>query len=116
MEVDHGIFTPLVFTTTGVMSHERTIFYKCLAQKLNVKKNERCEEIVRYMRVKFSFLAPFSAQIYSCFRSHYMNMIPCAKRCPCSKVNLTLSTWIEVSKSHEVDCDFVLTLNDLRLL
>jgi ribosomal protein S8 len=31
MEVEHGTFTPLVFTTTGVMSHECAIFHKCLA-------------------------------------------------------------------------------------
>ena len=57
MEVEHGSFTPLVFTTTGVMSHECLIFHKSLAEKMSVKQGERYEVIMRYLRVKLSFLA-----------------------------------------------------------
>ena len=57
MEVEHGSFTPLVFTTTGVMSHECSIFHKALAEKLSEKQGERYEVIMRYLRVKLSFLA-----------------------------------------------------------
>ena len=57
MEVEHGSFTPLVFTTTGVMSHECSIFHKSLAEKISQKRGDRYEEIMRYLRVKFSFLA-----------------------------------------------------------
>ena len=32
MEVEHGSFTPLIFTTTGVMGHECSIFHKTLAE------------------------------------------------------------------------------------
>ena len=57
MEVEHGSFTPLVFTTSGVMAHECSVFHKSLAEKMSIKKHERYEDIVRYLRVKFSFLA-----------------------------------------------------------
>ena len=57
MEVEHGSFTPLVFTTSGVMSHECTKYHKTLAEKLSEKKGERYEVIMRYLRVKISFLA-----------------------------------------------------------
>ena len=57
MEVERGSFTPLVFTTTGVMSHECSIFHKALAEKLSDKQGERYEVIMRYLRVKLSFLA-----------------------------------------------------------
>ena len=57
MQVEHGSFTPLVFTTTGVMSHECTIFHKSLAEKISVKRGDRYDETMRYLRVKFSFLA-----------------------------------------------------------
>ena len=57
MEVEHGSFTPLIFTTTGVMSHECSIFHKSLAEKISTKRGERYEEVMRYLRVKFSFLA-----------------------------------------------------------
>ena len=57
MEVEHGSFTPLVFTTTGVMAHECTIFHKTLAEKISNKRGDRYQDIMRYLRVKFSFLA-----------------------------------------------------------
>ena len=57
MLVEHGTFTPLVFTTSGVMGHECTIYHKTLAQKISVKKNERYDDVMRYLRVKLSFLA-----------------------------------------------------------
>ena len=39
------------------MSHECTIFHKALAEKIATKRGERYEEVVRYIRVRFSFLA-----------------------------------------------------------
>ena len=56
MEVEHGSFTPLVFTTSGVMSHECSIFHKALAEKLAEKTGERYEEVTRLIRIKLSFL------------------------------------------------------------
>ena len=57
MEVEHGTLTPLVFTTAGVMSHECSKYHKALAEKLSEKKGERYDVIMRYLRVKISFLA-----------------------------------------------------------
>ena len=57
MEVEHGSLTPLVFTTSGVMSHECAKYHKALAEKLSEKKDERYDVIMRYLRVKISFLA-----------------------------------------------------------
>ena len=57
MDVEHGSFTPLVFTTSGVMSYECTRYHKALAEKLSEKKNERYDIIMRYLRVKLSFLS-----------------------------------------------------------
>ena len=57
MEVEQGTFTPLVFTTSGVMSHECSKFHKTLAEKLSEKRNEKYEDIMRFLRVKISFLA-----------------------------------------------------------
>ena len=57
MEVEHGSFTPLVFTTSGVMSHECSKFHKALAEKISTKKDERYDTIMRYLRVKLSFLS-----------------------------------------------------------
>ena len=57
MEVEHGTFTPLIFTTTGVMGHECHKFHKVLAEKISQKKNEQYADVMRYIRVKISFLA-----------------------------------------------------------
>jgi hypothetical protein len=57
MLVEHGSFTPLVFTTTGVMSHECSIYHKALAEKISLKRGDRYEEVMRYLRVKFTYLA-----------------------------------------------------------
>ena len=57
IEVEQGSFTPLVFTTSGVMGHECSKYHKILAEKLSEKKNEKYEDIMRYLRVKISFLA-----------------------------------------------------------
>ena len=57
MEVEHGSFTPLVFSTTGVMSHECSIYHKALAEKISRKKGEEYSEVMRYLRVKLSHMA-----------------------------------------------------------
>ena len=90
MEVEHGSFTPLIFTTTGVMGHECSIFHKTLAEKISLKKNERYEDIIRYLRVRFSFLALKATLL--CLRGSRA-----------------------VFKVNEIDRDFVLALNELEL-
>ena len=90
MEVEHGTFTPLVFSTTGVMAHECSIFHKNLAEKLSIKKHERYEEVMRYLRVKFSFLALKSTLL-------------------CLRGSRT------ISRVHEVVNDFGLALNELGM-
>ena len=57
MEVEHGTFTPLIFTTGGVMSQECSLYHKGLAEKLSKKKGEKYEDVMRYLRIKLSFLA-----------------------------------------------------------
>ena len=56
MEVEHGTFTPLIFTTSGAMGHECQKYHKTLADKITRKTGERYDDIMRYMRVKISFL------------------------------------------------------------
>ena len=91
MEVEHGSFTPLVFTSTGVMSHECTIFHKALAEKFSQKRGERYEEVMRYLRVKLSFLALKSTLL-------------------CLRGSRSSSKTV-----FNVNCDFGLALDDLGL-
>ena len=56
IEEEHGTFTPLILTTTGVMGHECSQFHKALAEKISNKKGEKYEDVIRYIRLRLSFL------------------------------------------------------------
>ena len=71
MDIDHGTFTPLILTIKGVMGHECEKFFKTLAEKLAKKKGERYEEIMRYIRIKVSFLVTKAALL--CLRGTRVN-------------------------------------------
>ena len=71
MEVDQGTFTPLVLTVKGVMGHECEKFHKALAEKIARKKGERYEDIMRYIRIKISFLITKAALL--CLRGTRAN-------------------------------------------
>ena len=61
MEIEHGSLTPLVFTTAGVMGYECEKFHKTLAAKISEKKGEKYQDVMRYLRVKLSYLSIRSA-------------------------------------------------------
>ena len=56
IDVEHGTFTPLIFTASGAMGHECIKYHKALAEKISRKKGDRYEDIMRYIRVRISFL------------------------------------------------------------
>ena len=56
MQIEHGTFTPLVFTSTGVMAPECLMYHKALAHKICQKRGERYDDIIRFMRIRLSFL------------------------------------------------------------
>ena len=54
-EIEHGTFTPLIFTTTGGMSKECMTFHSRLAQLICTKKGEHYHTTVASIRAKTSF-------------------------------------------------------------
>ena len=56
INIEHGTFTPLVFSVNGGMGPECTVFHKHLAEKIARKTNERYENVLRWVRCKLSFL------------------------------------------------------------
>ena len=54
-EVEHGHFTPLVFTTTGGMGDAASQVYKRLANLLCDKLDLLYEEVMGWIRSKLSF-------------------------------------------------------------
>ena len=55
-EIEHGSFTPLVFTSVGGMPGEATVFYRRLVSLLGTKRNEPYAVVMGWLRCTFSFL------------------------------------------------------------
>ena len=55
MNVEHGTFTPLVFSVCGAMGTECSAFHKHIAQKISERTGERYEKIIGFIRCKLSF-------------------------------------------------------------
>ena len=52
IEVENGIFTPLVFTTTGGMSQECQRYHSTLAELISLKKQEDYATTITWIRTK----------------------------------------------------------------
>ena len=54
--IEHSTFTPLVFSVSGGMGKECSMFHKHAAERLEIKTGERYEKIISPIRCKLSFL------------------------------------------------------------
>ena len=55
MHVDKGSFTPLIFSTTGGMGPESTMYHKRLAELIAQKRGEEYADVVKHIRTKIRF-------------------------------------------------------------
>ena len=55
LDVEHGTFTPLVFSCFGGMSKECSAFFKRLTILIAEKRGQRYEDICSYIRTRISF-------------------------------------------------------------
>ena len=55
LEIEHGVFTPLVLSTTGGMGREAQTFYKRLADLLSNKLDVPYSSLMGWLRCKLSF-------------------------------------------------------------
>ena len=56
MNIEQGTFTPLVFSVTGVMAKECSMFHKHIADKIAKKNEEQYSSVIGVIRCKLSFL------------------------------------------------------------
>ena len=56
-EVEHGVFTPLVLSSTGGMGREATTFFKRLADMLSHKQQKPYSVVMNWLRCRLSFAA-----------------------------------------------------------
>ena len=61
MEIEHGTFTPLIYSITGGMGPECSIFHKHLANRIAEKTGNKYEKVLTLIRTKLSFLIMKSA-------------------------------------------------------
>ena len=54
-EVERGVFTPLVLSTTGGMANECTIFFKRLADAIAEKRKLPYSQVMSWLRCRISF-------------------------------------------------------------
>ena len=55
LDIEHGTFTPLVFTTTGGMGKECLLYHSRLAHLISIKKGEQYAKTISWIRAKTSF-------------------------------------------------------------
>ena len=73
MNIEHGTFTPLVFSVSGVLGKEFSMFHKHMAEKIAKKFNESYEKVVTVIRCKLSFIILRSALL--CIRGSRSNHV-----------------------------------------
>ncbi len=61
IQVEHGCFTPLVFSTSGGMGPSASVFFKRLASRLATKRNATYNTVLAWIRCKISFALTHSA-------------------------------------------------------
>ena len=61
MEIEHGTFTPLVFTTTGGMADEYVEYHSRLPELIANKKGESYSSAISWIRAKVSLVIVRSA-------------------------------------------------------
>ena len=54
-DIEHGVFTPLVFTSTGSMGWEATVFYRCLADLLATYWGQEYSQTINWLKCRLSF-------------------------------------------------------------
>ena len=66
VQIEHGCFTPLVFSTSGGMGPSASVFFKRLASLLSMKKNAHYGSVMAWIRCKISFALIHSAILCLC--------------------------------------------------
>ena len=56
-DVEHSLFTPLVFSSTGGMGNEATTFYKRLADMMSWRQQKPYSVVINWLRCRLSFAA-----------------------------------------------------------
>ena len=98
LDFEHGVFTPLVLSTTDGMGREVTTFYKRLADMLSSKRNLPYSTLMGWLRCKISFAILRSAVM--CIRTRYFTS---------SDSIVTSRRHVEIQSASEMSPYFTMT-------
>ena len=56
INIEHGTFTPLIFSIAGGMGREASIYHRALANKISLKTGDKYCNVVNFIRCKLSFI------------------------------------------------------------
>ena len=87
IEVEHGSFTPLVFSCFGGMSRECGAFYRHLAEKLAKKRSIATSKTTCFIRIKLSF--PLVKSLVLCIRGS--RAVQDNPPCPIGEIDITFT-------------------------
>ena len=65
-DTEHGVFTPLVYISTGGMGCETTVFYRRLADVLATNWEQEYSQTINWLRSCLSFALLCCAILYIC--------------------------------------------------
>ena len=85
-EIEHGVFTPLVLSTTGGLGIEATTFYKRLADLISSKQDKPYSTVMCWLRCRLSFAILRCAIM--CIRGSRSSL----HRPRCEQMNIALAT------------------------
>ena len=75
LDIEHGTFTPLVFTTTDGVGKEYLMYHSRLAELISIKKGEQYAKTISWIRKRTSFALLRSALV--CLRASRTRRVPC---------------------------------------
>ena len=75
LDIEHGTFTPLVFTTTGGMGKECLMYHSRLSQLIAIKKGEQYAKTISWIRIRTSFALWRAALVF--LRGSKTRRVPC---------------------------------------
>ena len=56
VNIEHGTFVPLIFSTSGGMGRQTQIFVKMLCNKISTKENLKYGDVINVFRCRLSFI------------------------------------------------------------
>ena len=63
-DVEHGCFSPFVFSVSGGMGPSATVVYKRLATMISTKFNQQYSQTINWLRCRLTFSPPIRNHMY----------------------------------------------------